>query len=64
MEYRDRHVIVTGGTGALGSAVVNALVEAGAFCHVPYIDAIEAERFTLRAPGWLPIPRAKPLSPR
>ena len=49
MEYRDRHIIVTGGTGALGSAVVNALVEAGAFCHVPYIDAIEAERFTLRA---------------
>ena len=40
MEYRDRHIIVTGGTGALGSAVVNALVEAGAFCHVPYIDAI------------------------
>ena len=49
MEYRDRHIIVTGGTGALGSAVVNALVEAGAFCHVPYIDAIEAERFALRA---------------
>jgi NAD(P)-dependent dehydrogenase (short-subunit alcohol dehydrogenase family) len=49
MEYRDRHIIVTGGTGALGSAVVNALVEAGAFCHVPYIDAAEAERSALRA---------------
>jgi NAD(P)-dependent dehydrogenase (short-subunit alcohol dehydrogenase family) len=49
MDYRDRHVIVTGGTGALGSAVVSALIEAGAVCHVPYIDAAEAERFALRA---------------
>ena len=49
MDYRDRHVVVTGGTGALGSAVVTALVEAGAICHVPYIAAGEAERFALRA---------------
>jgi NAD(P)-dependent dehydrogenase (short-subunit alcohol dehydrogenase family) len=28
-------VIVTGGTGALGTAVVTALVAAGAHCHVP-----------------------------
>jgi NAD(P)-dependent dehydrogenase (short-subunit alcohol dehydrogenase family) len=48
MDYRDRHVVVTGGTGALGSAVVGALLEAGAVCHVPYIDAREAERFALR----------------
>src|SRR5713101_385583 len=48
MDYRDRHVVITGGTGALGSAVVSALVEAGAFCHVPYIHAAEAERFALR----------------
>src|SRR3974390_47766 len=48
MEYRDRHVIVTGGTGALGAAVVTALTEAGAICHVPYLDAGEAERFALR----------------
>src|SRR6516164_152310 len=49
MDYRDRHVVVTGGTGALGSAVVGALVEAGAICHVPYLIAAEAERFPLRA---------------
>jgi NAD(P)-dependent dehydrogenase (short-subunit alcohol dehydrogenase family) len=49
MDYRDRHVIVTGGTGALGSAVVAALVEAGASCHVPYVHAGEAERFALRS---------------
>ena len=48
MDYRDRHVIVTGGTGALGAAVVGALVEAGAICHVPYVVAAEAERFALR----------------
>jgi NAD(P)-dependent dehydrogenase (short-subunit alcohol dehydrogenase family) len=48
MDYRDRHVVVTGGTGALGSAVVAALVAAGALCHVPYLHAGEAERFPLR----------------
>jgi NAD(P)-dependent dehydrogenase (short-subunit alcohol dehydrogenase family) len=48
MDYRDRNVIVTGGTGVLGAAVVGALVEAGATCHVPYVVAAEAERFALR----------------
>lgn len=36
---KDRHVVVTGGTGALGSAVVNAFIAAGATCHVPAIEA-------------------------
>ena len=44
-----KHVIVTGGTGALGAAVVGALIEAGATCHVPYIVKAEAERFPLRS---------------
>jgi NAD(P)-dependent dehydrogenase (short-subunit alcohol dehydrogenase family) len=48
MDYRDRHVVVTGGTGALGGAVVAALAEAGAVCHVPYLVAAEAEHFPLR----------------
>lgn len=48
MDYRDRHVVVTGGTGALGAAVVGALIDAGAICHVPYVVAAEAERFSLR----------------
>lgn len=40
------HVVVTGGTGALGVAVVRALVEAGAHCHVPAIEsAVPADRF-------------------
>ena len=48
MDYRDRHVVVTGGTGALGTAVVGALIEAGAICHVPYMIDQEAERFPFR----------------
>jgi NAD(P)-dependent dehydrogenase (short-subunit alcohol dehydrogenase family) len=48
MEYRDRHVVVTGGTGALGAAVVASLLEAGAHCHVPYRAADEAARFAHR----------------
>jgi len=47
MDYRDRHVVVTGGTGALGAAVVAALLEAGAHCHLPYRGA-EAGRFAQR----------------
>lgn len=48
MDFSDRHVVVTGGAGALGSAVVAALLEAGATCHVPCFDEAEAQRFTLR----------------
>jgi len=48
MDYRDRHVVVTGGTGALGTAMVGALIEAGGVCHVPYIDRAEADRFAFR----------------
>ncbi len=31
----ERHVVITGGAGALGTAVVQAFIRAGAFCHVP-----------------------------
>jgi NAD(P)-dependent dehydrogenase (short-subunit alcohol dehydrogenase family) len=48
MTFSDRHVMVTGGTGALGTAVVGGLLAAGAFCHVPYLHAGEAERFPHR----------------
>jgi NAD(P)-dependent dehydrogenase (short-subunit alcohol dehydrogenase family) len=48
MDYRDRNVVVTGGTGALGTAMVGALIAHGAVCHVPYIHPAEAERFPFR----------------
>jgi NAD(P)-dependent dehydrogenase (short-subunit alcohol dehydrogenase family) len=38
-------VVVTGGTGALGTAVVGKLIEDGAICHVPYLHEDEAKRF-------------------
>ena len=42
---KDKHVVITGGTGALGVAVVRALVEAGAHCHVPAIEtSVPADR--------------------
>jgi NAD(P)-dependent dehydrogenase (short-subunit alcohol dehydrogenase family) len=48
VDFQNRHVVVTGGTGALGGAVVGALVAAGAVCHVPYLVAAEAEHFPLK----------------
>jgi NAD(P)-dependent dehydrogenase (short-subunit alcohol dehydrogenase family) len=48
MNFDGRHVVVTGGTGALGTAVVGALLEAGASCHVPYRSEEEAQRFPHR----------------
>ncbi len=48
MDFHDRHVVITGGAGALGTAVVAALLEAGAVCRVPCFDDAEAQRFRLR----------------
>jgi NAD(P)-dependent dehydrogenase (short-subunit alcohol dehydrogenase family) len=48
MDFHDRHVVITGGAGALGTALVEALVLAGAICHVPCYTEAEAQRFPLR----------------
>jgi NAD(P)-dependent dehydrogenase (short-subunit alcohol dehydrogenase family) len=48
MDFENRHVVVTGGTGALGTAVVGALLAAGAVCHIPYRNQEEAQRFPHR----------------
>ena len=48
MDFEARRVVVTGGAGALGSAVVGALLREGAICHVPCIDEAEAARFVHR----------------
>ena len=46
MDFRDRHIVVSGGAGALGTAVVEALAAAGAICHVPCLH--EAEKQSCR----------------
>lgn len=48
-DFRDRHVVVTGGTGALGTAVVGELLASGATCHVPYYIETEEQNFVHRA---------------
>jgi NAD(P)-dependent dehydrogenase (short-subunit alcohol dehydrogenase family) len=48
MTFDGRHIVITGGTGALGAAVVGALLNAGAICHVPYRNEAEAQRFQHR----------------
>jgi NAD(P)-dependent dehydrogenase (short-subunit alcohol dehydrogenase family) len=48
MDFEDRQVVVTGGTGALGTAVVGALLARGARCQVPYRSEDEVRRFAHR----------------
>ncbi|MEL7059506.1 MAG: SDR family NAD(P)-dependent oxidoreductase [Acidobacteriota bacterium] len=47
LDLEGRHVVVTGGAGALGHAVVKRLLALGAVCHVPCVDRAELERFDL-----------------
>jgi NAD(P)-dependent dehydrogenase (short-subunit alcohol dehydrogenase family) len=46
--FSGAHVVVTGGTGALGTAVVSALRQAGAICHVTNLVAAEFDHFALK----------------
>jgi NAD(P)-dependent dehydrogenase (short-subunit alcohol dehydrogenase family) len=48
MNFSNRQVVVSGGSGALGAAVVGMLINAGAICTVPYVHEAEAQRFPLR----------------
>ncbi|HEU5219737.1 MAG TPA: SDR family NAD(P)-dependent oxidoreductase [Gemmatimonadales bacterium] len=36
-DFSGKHIVITGGDGALGHAVVQACVEAGATCHLPVL---------------------------
>ncbi|MDB5173268.1 MAG: Dehydrogenase [Phycisphaerales bacterium] len=47
LEYSNRHVVVTGGTGALGAAVVGLLVNSGATVHIPAHRAPDPAKFPL-----------------
>jgi NAD(P)-dependent dehydrogenase (short-subunit alcohol dehydrogenase family) len=42
-DFTGKHVVVSGGTGALGRAVIEAFVAAGAVCHVPHRGAAPAD---------------------
>jgi NAD(P)-dependent dehydrogenase (short-subunit alcohol dehydrogenase family) len=48
MQFTNRTVVVTGGTGALGRAVVGLLLAHGARCRVPYVVDAEANTFPYR----------------
>lgn len=47
LDFAGRNVVVTGGTGALGRAVVEVLVGAGAVCYVPAHREPSKEEFPL-----------------
>ncbi|NGP87453.1 SDR family NAD(P)-dependent oxidoreductase [Fodinibius halophilus] len=47
-DFTNRHIIVTGGAGALGSAVVQLLLNEGAKCSIPCYNTTEEETFRLR----------------
>jgi len=45
MDFTGRQIVVTGGTGALGRAVVGTLTKSGAQCHVTYMHEARRSRF-------------------
>jgi NAD(P)-dependent dehydrogenase (short-subunit alcohol dehydrogenase family) len=45
INFEGLNVVVTGGTGALGSALVDLLLQAGARCYIPAVSPEEVERF-------------------
>lgn len=46
LDFSNKHIIITGGTGALGSGVVGKLLDNGAKCSIPCFDESELENFT------------------
>ena len=48
MDFSGKHVVITGGAGALGTAVAGMLLKAGATCTIPYVHDAEAQRFPHR----------------
>ena len=48
MDFTGKAVVITGGTGALGSAVAGALLAQGAACRIPYMHDAEMQHFAHR----------------
>ena len=53
MDFSGKQIVVTGGSGALGTAVVGMLIEGGGACIVPYVHEAEAQRFPHRSKATL-----------
>jgi NAD(P)-dependent dehydrogenase (short-subunit alcohol dehydrogenase family) len=47
MSLSNKHLIVTGGAGTLGTAVVKLLIDSGAICSVPCFNKAEEDNFEL-----------------
>jgi len=45
--FDNRHIIITGGAGTLGTAVVQMLIDSGARCSVPCYNEAEQQSFSL-----------------
>src|SRR5215471_15506214 len=45
VDFAGSHVVVTGGTGALGRAVIGGLRASNAICHVPNLIGAELDAF-------------------
>lgn len=58
LDYSNRNVVVTGGTGSLGAAVVQMLLDAGASVYVPAHRPANAEEIP-----WLKHTRVKVIAP-
>jgi NAD(P)-dependent dehydrogenase (short-subunit alcohol dehydrogenase family) len=57
VDFAGGHVVVTGGTGALGRAVVGALRAGNAVCHIPNLIAAELDDFPYAADSGVHIAR-------
>jgi NAD(P)-dependent dehydrogenase (short-subunit alcohol dehydrogenase family) len=62
VDFAGSHVVVTGGTGALGRAVIGGLRAAGAICHVPNLVATELDGFPYASDSGVRIARGVDLT--
>src|SRR5437667_4924292 len=62
VDFAGSHVVVTGGTGALGRAVIGALRAGNAVCHVPNLVAAELDGFPFAADAGVHVVRGVDLA--